>query len=203
MDWINLSNTFVFDIWDRLCLSSGLATRIFWSFDNTLEDFYNNFNGIGSNSPAYLSPGYNGAGACLWLNKALNQSVTILSPPFLNLSYTSFTIEAWMYAQSLCDGSTCTDNVLFGQFTQNITDYALQILVRDQHTFFRFYNDEEYFSSFYLLTLADTISWWMVSLGKYLTTVNKPFDQLFEGIYLWLSIAYSIYLCEWLFRCIT
>ena len=123
-------------------LSHSLAVRIFWSFDNTLQDLYNNFNGVGTNNPTYLSPGYNGAGTCIWLNKTLNQSVTILSPPFLNMAYTSFTLQAWMNANTLCNGTGCTDNAPFGQFQQNILDHSLHIIVRRQNIYLGFFSDD-------------------------------------------------------------
>jgi hypothetical protein len=119
-----------------------LAVRIFWSFDNTLQDLYNNFNGVPSNGPTFVSPGYNGAGSCLWLNRSMSQSVTITTPPFLNMAYTSFTLEAWMYAQTLCYNTPCTDNALFGQFQQNIQDHSLHIIVRNQAIYLGFFGDD-------------------------------------------------------------
>jgi hypothetical protein len=110
-----------------------LAVRIFWSFDNTLEDLYNNFNGIGINSPIYRSPGYNGAGACLYLNKTMQQSVTIFSPPFLNMTYASFTFQVWMYAQTLCNNTDCDDNAIFGQYQQLIEDSTVTTLLELQY----------------------------------------------------------------------
>jgi hypothetical protein len=119
-----------------------LAQRIFWGFDGSLQDLYNNFNGYGNNSPTYQSPGYNGAGSCIYLNRASSQAVTIFTPPFLNMAYTSFTLEAWMYAQTLCTGSTCTDNALFGQYDQNVLDHSLHIIVRNQRIYLGFFADD-------------------------------------------------------------
>ena len=119
-----------------------LAVRIFWGFDGTLQDLYNNFNGFGNNTPTYNSPGYNGAGSCIWLTRSSSQSVTIATPPFLNMAYTSFTLEAWMYAQSLCNGSTCSDNALFGQFQNNTLDQSLHIIVRNRRIYLGFFADD-------------------------------------------------------------
>ncbi len=116
--------------------------RIFWSFDSTLQDLYNNFNGIGTTGITYQSPGYNGAGSCLWLTRSLNQSVTITTPPFLNMAYTSFTLEVWIYAQTLCNNITCTDNAIFGQFQQNTQDQSLHIIVRNQRIYLGFFADD-------------------------------------------------------------
>ena len=119
-----------------------LAARIFWSFDNTLQDLYNNFDGIGTNGPIYHSPGYNGAGSCLWLNQSVNQSVTINSPPFLNMAFTSFTLEVWMYANTLYNNNPHSDNAIFGQFQQNVQDKSLHIIVRNRRIYLGFYNDD-------------------------------------------------------------
>ncbi|CAF4070385.1 unnamed protein product, partial [Rotaria magnacalcarata] len=115
--------------------------HIFWSFDSTLQDLYNNFNGIGINTPGYSSPGYNGAGACLWLNQSLSQSVTI-NTTFLNMAYTSFTLEVWAYANSLHNNNPYTDNAVFGQFQQNIQDHSLHIIIRNQRIYLGFFSDD-------------------------------------------------------------
>ncbi|CAF1353248.1 unnamed protein product [Rotaria magnacalcarata] len=117
------------------------TVHIFWSFDSTLQDLYNNFNGIGINTPGYSSPGYNGAGACLWLNQSLSQSVTI-NTTFLNMAYTSFTLEVWAYANSLHNNNPYTDNAVFGQFQQNIQDHSLHIIIRNQRIYLGFFSDD-------------------------------------------------------------
>ncbi len=103
---------------------------------------YNNFNGFGNNTPTYQSPGYNGGGSSIYLNRSARQAVTVFTPPFLNMAYTSFTFEAWMYAQSLCNNITCTDNALFGQYDQNTQDHSLHIIVRNRRIYFGFYGDD-------------------------------------------------------------
>ncbi|CAM4770536.1 unnamed protein product [Rotaria magnacalcarata] len=115
--------------------------RIFWSFDNTLQDLYNNFNGVGNNGPTYSSPGYNGAGACILLTRSSSQSVTIASP-FLNFAYTSFTLEVWMYANTLYNSNPYTDNAIFGQFDQNVLDKSLHIIIRNQRIYLGFFSDD-------------------------------------------------------------
>ena len=139
----NMPNPFVSDLLIRLhiYLSEFLALRIFWGLDGTLQDLYNNFNGVGNNTPTYVSPGYNGAGSCLWLTRSSSQAVIINTPPFLNMAYTSFTLEVWMYAQTLCN-STCSDNAIFGQFDNNTLDHSLHIIVRNQRIYFGLFNDD-------------------------------------------------------------
>ena len=148
MGWSDLSDTFVFLNWVTIKKYSidrsidFLDVRIFWNFDNTLQDLYNNFNGYGLNNPNFSSPGYNGAGSCIQLIKSQNQSITISSPPFLNMANTSFTIQAWINPQSLCNGSGCRDNALFGQYEQNTPDRSLHIIVRNRTIYLGFYNDD-------------------------------------------------------------
>ncbi|CAF4480378.1 unnamed protein product [Rotaria socialis] len=115
--------------------------RIFWSFDNTLQDLYNNFNGVGNNGPTYSSPGYNGAGACILLTQSSSQSVTIASP-FLNFAGTSFTLEVWIYANTLYNSNPYTDNAVFGQFDQNVLDKSLHIIIRNQRIYLGFFSDD-------------------------------------------------------------
>lgn len=57
------------------------------------------------------------------------------------MAYTSFTIELWMYAESLCDGG-CSDNALFGQFEQNTEDRSLHFVVRQKRIYMAFYSDD-------------------------------------------------------------
>jgi hypothetical protein len=118
-----------------------LAVRIFWGFDNSLQDLYNNFNGVGTNGPTYTAPGYNGAGTCLSLSQSSYQSVTIATP-FLNMAYTSFTLEVWVYANTLRNSNPYTDNAIFGQFQQNTTDKSLYIIIRNQRAYFGFCSDD-------------------------------------------------------------
>ena len=44
-----------------------------------------------------------------------------------------------MYANTLCNGSGCTDNALFGQFQQNVLDHSLHIIVRNQRIYLGFF----------------------------------------------------------------
>ena len=105
---------------------------------------YNNYPGVGINSPSYSSPGITGYGACLYLNKSAAQSATIYSPPFLNMAYTSFSLTAWVYANSLrgANGLSNGDNAVFGQHHNFTRDYSLHIIVRNQKIYLGFFNDD-------------------------------------------------------------
>ena len=72
---------------------------MFWALDNNYNDLYNVYNGVGVNSPAFVSPGYNGYGAALSLNATNSQYVLISN--FKNMTFTSFTWEMWGFPTSL------------------------------------------------------------------------------------------------------
>ncbi|CAF3409239.1 unnamed protein product [Rotaria sp. Silwood2] len=97
---------------------------------------------MGQNEPAFASPGYNGAGSCLLLSQLQQQSVTVNTPPFLNMSFTSFTVEVWIYANTLYNNDSFMDNTIFGQFQQNTSDHSLYLTIRNQRIYFGFFDDD-------------------------------------------------------------
>ena len=96
-----------------------------WNFDNGTDEVYGVYSGQFINGAA-LSPNstvhpYIGQGHALSCNGTMNQSFQVASP-FLNLSSTSFTIEAWIFAFSFsgdvgifgqCQCSSCANQCLF------------------------------------------------------------------------------------------
>ena len=117
---------------------SFLGSLIFWGFDNSMQDLYNLYNTVGSNGPTFSSPGYNGAGACLLLSSSSSQSASVASP-FLNMASKSFTLEAWIYANSLNNPS---DSAIFGQYDSGTTDHALHINIRNHRIYFGLFGDD-------------------------------------------------------------
>ncbi len=84
-----------------------------WSFDNVTDDLYGIYDGQLINGASYSVSSstvpYVGQGLALSLSSSLNQSFQVASP-FLNMSYTSFTIEGWIYSSSYAG-----DNGIIGQ----------------------------------------------------------------------------------------
>lgn len=89
----------------------------------------------------FVFPGIHGYGTCRYLNRSQSQSVTISSPRFLNVAYTSFSLVAWVKAASLTN-RYLEDNAIFGQFDQNVQDRSLHIIVRTQVIYLGFYSDD-------------------------------------------------------------
>lgn len=127
---------------ERIFSVNGIDAEIAWTFDNSLQDAYNSYNGVANGGPTYQSPSYSGVGTCLKLDQSLHQSVTINSPPFLDMANTSFTFEVWMYANSLNNGTPYSDNYLVGQFEQRLPDHALHIMIRNQKAYLGFFSDD-------------------------------------------------------------
>lgn len=103
-----------------------------------MQDLYSLYNLVPNNGPTFSSPGYNGAGACLWLNRASSQSASVNSP-FLDMVNRSFTLEAWIYPNTLATG---TDYAIFGQFDTGSTSRGLHIIIRNQRIYFGFFGDD-------------------------------------------------------------
>ncbi|CAF3329079.1 unnamed protein product [Rotaria socialis] len=171
-------------IYDKDCkyffLILNTAVRILWTFDNTLDDFYGIFPAVGSNGPTYKSPGINGYGSCLYLNASASQSIDVLSPPFLSMAYTSFSLSAWIKATTLNNAAVngLSDNGIFGQYEQNSQDLSLHTIVRNQRLYFGFYGDDTQGNQ---LLVSDT--WYHVAyVYDYSTlTQNVYVDGVLDG----------------------
>ena len=104
-----------------------------WSFDGTVTDSNGTYNGQLVNGATYTASGstnlpYFGNGRALSLTSSSSQYF-LVSTPFLNLAYTSFTIEAWIYALSITG-----DNGIFTQCQcPTCQDQCFTFLIRGGH----------------------------------------------------------------------
>ncbi|CAF0899229.1 unnamed protein product [Rotaria sordida] len=101
--------------------SASTVYTAYWSFDNDANDLYGTYNGTLVNGASFSNTTYFGHGFNLALNDSVNQSV-ITTNSFFNLSYTSFTVEAWIYGIALtgdrsifsqCQCRTCQSQCLY------------------------------------------------------------------------------------------
>ncbi|CAF4502431.1 unnamed protein product, partial [Rotaria sp. Silwood2] len=106
--------------------ASTVNVSAYWTLDNTTDDSYGVYNGQLINNPVFTTSGatnlpYIGHGQALLFNSASSQSFEV-STSFFNLSYTSFTIEAWIYYSTSvsdrgifgqCQCSTCVNQCLY------------------------------------------------------------------------------------------
>ena len=107
-----------------------------WSFDNNTRDSLSGYDGVGVKSPTYQIPGINGYGAALSLQASMDQYVVVST--YLNLAYTSFTIEMWFYPTALSSSDDCA---LFSQDGSWTTAHLLLCTVRNNYMFFDFFYD--------------------------------------------------------------
>ena len=104
-----------------------------WQFDSNLLDSASNYHGLMSNGSSY-TPGYVDQAVSL----SNGQYVTV-SSPFLNLTYRSFTVEAWIKLVSL---SASNDTSLFGQCHNFTIRRCLHYVIRQSKLYMGFlYND--------------------------------------------------------------
>lgn len=107
-----------------------------WSFDNNTLDSLSIFHGTPINHPTYQSPGINGYGFALSLNRTRNQYVNVTS--YRNLTYTSFTVQMWFYCITLTSG----DYGLFGQNHAATTNEFLHYIIRNLEVYLGFYSND-------------------------------------------------------------
>ncbi|CAF0989749.1 unnamed protein product [Rotaria sordida] len=109
----------------------------YWSFDNDVDDLYGTYNGALVNSASFSNTTYFDYGFNLALNDSVNQSV-IITNPFFNLSYTSFTVEAWIYGYTLTG-----DQPIFSQCSCNsCQDQCLYLIIRNHKIYMSFLLDD-------------------------------------------------------------
>ncbi|CAF4097271.1 unnamed protein product, partial [Adineta steineri] len=108
----------------------------FWQFDNNTLDSISNLNGVGVNSPSYVTPGITGSGYAINLNKTNTQYVTIAANQIF--ANTSFTVEMWIYPTLLSD-------IFYGLFSQHeasATDRLLHLILKYQLLYMGFFSDD-------------------------------------------------------------
>lgn len=143
-----------------------------WSFDNNTLDSLSNFHGTPINSPTYKSPGINGYGFALSLNRTRNQCVRVTN--FRNLSFRSFTVQMWFYLTTL----TNADHGLFEQKDSGFTNHFLHYIIRNERIYLGFY-----FNDISGITDTEINTWYHVtfvydySLLKQFIYLNGKLDR--------------------------
>ncbi|CAF4836219.1 unnamed protein product [Rotaria socialis] len=109
---------------------------MFWSFDSNYNDLYNNYNGVGMNSPTFSSPGYTGYGSALSVSSASSQYVLVAA--YKNMTYTSFTWELWVNPTTL----STTDGLMLGMCQTPSYSLCLYLMTRSSIPYFAFYGND-------------------------------------------------------------
>ena len=112
-------------------------STIYWSFDGSPNGAAGIYNGTLIGGATYSNTTYFGSGSCLQLSSSVTQSMTV-SSPFLNLSYTSFTVEAW-----ICPTTLIGDNTIFSQCQcTSCRDQCLYLIIRNGRLYMDFMLDD-------------------------------------------------------------
>jgi hypothetical protein len=104
-----------------------------WYFDGDFRDSYSNLHGFSSGSQSFISPGITGYGSALKFDRSKSQYLNIST--YRNFTYTSFTVDMWIYATSIGVG----DYGVFFQFESLTTLRALHFVIRDGSMHLGFY----------------------------------------------------------------
>jgi hypothetical protein len=116
--------------------SSSIVISASWTFDQTTGDSYGVYNGTlmggATYSVASTTQPYLANGRALTLSSA-SQSF-LVSTPFLNLTYTSITVEAWIYPTNITG-----DHGIFSQCTcSTCANQCLVFILRSNHLYVDF-----------------------------------------------------------------
>lgn len=116
-------------------LSSNLLSE--WLFDEDFSDQTAIYNATSSNNVSFTTNGYIQQAAVFTINA--NQLLTV---PHMPLSYTSFTIEAWIFVTSL----TLFDHSIFGLCPVAASHQCLHLTIRQSssnfYLYLGFYSDD-------------------------------------------------------------
>ncbi|CAF3958888.1 unnamed protein product [Adineta steineri] len=132
------------------CSASGAITHapggqggesVLYTFDNTTNDSYGNYNAVPVNNPKYISPGYNGRGYAIRLLSNKSQYLTIAN--YMDFYNTSLTVEAWIYPLAVFISTTSyVDMVIYAQ-THSATLYQyMWMMLRNGRNYGAFYADD-------------------------------------------------------------
>ncbi|CAF2659490.1 unnamed protein product [Rotaria sp. Silwood2] len=138
-----LYNIFALDITTTTAKTeASTVISVYWSLDGVTSDSSNTYNGILISSASYFSTANNqpfvGYGQGLNLSSSSSQYMSV-SSPFLDLTYRSFTIEAWIFSTTVYSG----DYGIFGQCQcTTCSNQCLYFLVRGGHLFASFTHND-------------------------------------------------------------
>ena len=131
------------------CSGSGTTTlapggrggaSVLYTFDNTPNDYFGNYNAVPVNSPQYVSPGYNGRGSAIQLLSNQSQCLTVAN--YMNFYRRSLSVEAWIYPFAIFTGNPWVDALIYGQTNSSTFSQYMWMMLRNGSNYGAFfYND--------------------------------------------------------------
>jgi len=131
------------------CIASGSTTQspggrggasVLYTFDNTADDYFGNYNAVPVNSPVYVSPGYNGRGQMILLRKSSSQYLTVSN--HMSFYRQSLTIEAWIYPLTACLTDTIIDYMIFAQTDSSVIGQLMWFMLRNPRVYGAFFGND-------------------------------------------------------------
>ncbi|CAF1241000.1 unnamed protein product [Didymodactylos carnosus] len=123
----------------------------YWPFDSTTTDRNSLYTGLPFNSPTY-SGGLTISGQCIQFDSSGTEYVSM---PFIDLTYKSFTIQAWIYPRSITG-----EQGIFGECASTLlSDQCLSLNIKNGHLHMSLNLDNELFGS----SVLTTSNWYHVT----------------------------------------
>mgnify|MGYP001028190944 CR=1 FL=1 len=132
------------------CSASGATTKapggrggvsVLYMFDNTPNDYFGIYHASPVNGPTYVSPGYNGRGSAIKLDRSSSQYLIV--PSFMSFYQMSLTFEVWIYPFTVATADPIADFVIFSQINAVIIlNQALQFMIRNGRSYGSFYAND-------------------------------------------------------------
>lgn len=108
-------------------LPQSIVTRAYWSFDENFNNAYSLYSSIPINNPTLCSSGIAGGRPALCVDFSQSQYVLANSTDTIDLSWSSFTVELWIYPYSF---SNSNDRGIIGQCEDGVLNKCLLITIR-------------------------------------------------------------------------
>ncbi|MCC7159855.1 MAG: hypothetical protein IT281_09975 [Ignavibacteria bacterium] len=116
------------------------GASIIYTFDNTPNDYYGNYNAVPINSPQYVSPGYNGRGYAIQLLSSQAQCLTIAN--YMNFYQKSLTVEAWVYPLAVYTGNPYVDMIIYAQTNSSARSQYMWMMLRNGSNYGAFFAND-------------------------------------------------------------
>ena len=116
------------------------GASVLYTFDNTPNDYYNNYNAVPANGPTYVTPGYNGRGAAIQLLSNASQCLTVAN--YMNFYQRSLTVEAWVYPLAVYTGNPYVDMIIYGQTNSSQFSQYMWMMLRNGSNYGAFFAND-------------------------------------------------------------
>ena len=131
------------------CSGSGTATltpggrggaSVLYTFDNTPNDYFGNYDAVPINSPQYVSPGYNGRGSAIQVLSNQSQCLTIAN--YMNFYHRSLSVEAWIYPFAVYTGNPYVDAIIYGQTNSSAFSQYMWMMLQNGSNYGAFFGND-------------------------------------------------------------